>query len=139
MNPLRQALDGEADRLREQRAGLVSKRSNLNLQLAHTRGEVGTMEHASINIDDLDRNIKELEDTLMLYRSKTISAEITDDLDQAKISNVVVAEAPMVPALPAPSPLNVWTGLLFAVFASLLIGFGNEVLTARRGMRLEEV
>ena len=139
VNPLRTALDGEADRLREQRAGLVSRRSNLGLQLARKRGEVGTMEHAEIGVDDLDRRIKELEDTLALYRSKAISAQITDDLDQAKISNVVVAEAPLVPALPAPSPLNAFTGLLFAVFASLAIGFGSEALKARAGMQLVEV
>ena len=81
VNPLRQSLDGEADRLREQRAGLVSRRSDLKLQLARQRGEVGTMEHAEIGVDDLDRQIKELEETLALYRSKTISAQITDDLD----------------------------------------------------------
>ena len=139
VNPLRLALDGEADKLREQRAGLVSRRSNLSLQVARRRGEVGTMEHAEIGVDDLDRQIKELEETLLLYRSKTISAEITDDLDRAKISNVVIAESPIVPALPAPSPLNALTALLFAVFASLGIGFGYEVLKARSGMTLREV
>ncbi len=139
VNPLRLALDGEADRLREQRAGLVSRRSNLSLQAARRRGEVGTMEHAEVGVDDLDRQIKELEETLSLYRSKAISAQITDDLDQAKISNVVVAEPPIVPALPAPSALNALTGLLFAVFASLAIGFGVEGMKGRAGMRLQEV
>ena len=44
-----------------------------------------------------------------------------------------------MPALPAPSPLNAWTGLLFAVFASLGIGFGYEVWKSRAGMQLVEV
>ena len=37
VNPLRQALDAEADRLREQRAGLVSRRADVNLQLVRKR------------------------------------------------------------------------------------------------------
>ncbi len=126
VNPLRQSLDAEADRLREVRAGLVSRRGALNLQVERRRGEMVSMERAGIGVDDLDREIKELEETLALYRQKAVSAQITDDLDAAKISNVMVADAPVVPALAAPSPFNWGTGLLFAMFGSLAMGYLSE-------------
>jgi len=122
VNPVWIALDTEANRLRQQQAGLMSRKSELLEQLTHQRGDIGRMERASIEVGELDRDIKELENSLDLYRNKAISAGIAEDLDAAKISNVVVASPPIVPVLPASSPFNYLTGLLFAIFVSLGVG-----------------
>jgi uncharacterized protein involved in exopolysaccharide biosynthesis len=122
VNPVWVALDTQVNQLRQQQAGLVSRKSELIEQLGRQRGDIGKMERASIDISELDREIKELENSLDLYRNKAISAGISEDLDTAKISNVVVASPPIVPVLPAPSPFNYVTGFLFAVFFSLGVG-----------------
>jgi uncharacterized protein involved in exopolysaccharide biosynthesis len=122
VNPVWIALDTEANRLRQQQAGLMSRKSELVEQLSRQRGDIGRMERASIDVGELDREIKELGGSLDLYRNKAISAGIAEDLDAAKISNVVVASPPIVPVLPASSPFNYLTGLLFAIFVSLGVG-----------------
>src|ERR1035441_9228148 len=99
VNPEWLSLNTSANTLRQQQAGLNSRRAELSGQLSHQRGDIGKMERASIEIGELDREIKELESSLELYRNKAISAGIAEDLDAAKISNVVVASPPIVPVL----------------------------------------
>jgi uncharacterized protein involved in exopolysaccharide biosynthesis len=127
INPLRQALDAEADRLLQTRAGLLSRRADLDAQLMRKRAELAKLEEASIYIDDLNRDIKELETNLDLYRSKAVAAAISDDLDTAKISNVVVAASPIVPVLPQASRLNVFSGVLLSILVSLAVGLFTEM------------
>jgi succinoglycan biosynthesis transport protein ExoP len=126
VNPVWLSLDTEAHRLKQAQSGLQSRKAELIGQLSMQRSDIGKMEQASIDIDELDRNIKELQASRDLYQNKAIAAGVAEDLDAAKISNVVVASPPMVPALPAPSPFNYFTGLLFAVLASLGIGLASE-------------
>lgn len=121
-NPEWLSLNNAANSLRQQQAGLDSRKAELLGQLSRQQEDIGKMERASIDIGELDRNIKELGNSLDLYRNKAIAAGIAEDLDAAKISNVVVASPPIVPVLPAPSPFNYLTGLLFAVFVSLGVG-----------------
>jgi uncharacterized protein involved in exopolysaccharide biosynthesis len=127
VNPLRQSLDAEVDRLLEKRAGLLSRRSDLNQQLTRRRAEVAKIEQAGVYVEDLNRDITQLETNLELYRSKAVEAGIAEDLDTAKISNVVVAAPPIVPALPMSSPINIFTGLLLAMFVSLAVGLVAEM------------
>ena len=122
VNPVWLALDSEANRLRQQEAGLLSRKTELMQQLNYQRRDIGKMERASIGVGALDREIKELEDSLNLYRNKAVSAGIAEDLDAAKIGNVVVASPPIAPVLPTSSPFNYITGLLFSLFVSVGIG-----------------
>ena len=131
VNPVWLALDTEAHRLRQTEAGLLSRKAELNAELTHHRGEMGTMEYTSIKVADLDREIKSLEGSLDLYRSKAISAGVAEDLDEAKISNVVVSSFPIVPVLPMPSKFNYLTGLLFALLVSLGAGLLSTVLSEK--------
>ncbi len=122
VNPVWVALYTATNGLRQQQAGLASRKLELTEQFDRQRSDIGKMERASVVVGELDREIKELGNSLDLYRGKAISAGIAEDLDAAKISNVVVASPPIVPVLPAPSPLNYVTGLLFAIFVSLGVG-----------------
>jgi uncharacterized protein involved in exopolysaccharide biosynthesis len=122
VNPVWLSLDTESHRLWQTQAGLMSRKAVLAAQLGRQRDDMGKIEHASIDVEDLDREIKELENSLDLYRSKAVAAGIAKDLDAAKISNVVVAAPPIVPVLPTPSPFNYATGFLFALFVSVGIG-----------------
>jgi uncharacterized protein involved in exopolysaccharide biosynthesis len=131
VNPVWLALDTEAHQLRQTQAGLLSRKAELNAQLNHRRGQMGTMEHTSIKVADLDREIKSLEGSLDLYRSKAISAGVAEDLDEAKISNVVVSSFPIVPVLPTPSKFNYLTGLLFALLVSLGAGLLSTMMSEK--------
>jgi uncharacterized protein involved in exopolysaccharide biosynthesis len=64
---------------------------------------------------DLQRDAKAQEENYTLYAHKREEARISDALDRRGILNVAVAEAPVVPALPTGSPINIaFVTLLFA-------------------------
>lgn len=85
------------------------------------------LEQKGIEQDDLQRESKTQEENYLLYSRKREEARISDALDQRGIMNVALAERPVVPALPAQSPVK--TGsitLLFAFFVSLGAGFAVD-------------
>ena len=127
VNPLHQSLDADESRLLQTRVGLLSRKAALDSQLDQKRAVLAKMESDRVHLDEQNRGINELETNLNLYRTKAATAEIADDLDLAKIGNVVVAASPIVPVLPAPSPFNIVTGLLLAAFASLALGLFSEM------------
>jgi uncharacterized protein involved in exopolysaccharide biosynthesis len=86
---------------------------------ARTIDKKGTMQ------DNLLRDEKTAEDNYLLYMHKAEEARISDALDQKRIVNVAIAEAPTVPALPVHSQV-LWTillGVLAASFTSLSLAF----------------
>ncbi|HYA23928.1 MAG TPA: hypothetical protein VEF05_07190 [Terriglobales bacterium] len=67
---------------------------------------------------DLLRAQKANEDSYLLYLKKGEEARIADALDQTRIINVAITQAPFVPALPSRSP---WTlGLVGVLLASVV-------------------
>jgi uncharacterized protein involved in exopolysaccharide biosynthesis len=75
--------------------------------------------------DNLLRDEKAAEDNYLLYMHKAEEARISDALDQKRIVNVAIAEAPTVPALPVHSQVF-WTmflGLSLASFTSVGLAF----------------
>jgi uncharacterized protein involved in exopolysaccharide biosynthesis len=129
VNPLRQSLEAEFSRAELLRAGLESRRASLKsvLQSWHTRLvalDAATAEHEALN-----RQIKQAEDNLILYSTKQEEARIADSLDQQKIANVSIAEAPSKPYLPSKPnvPLNLALGFLLACFASIAAAFALEM------------
>lgn len=99
----------------------MSRKAELKRQLRRERDDIGKFERANINGGELEREIGELDASVKLYENKANAAEIAENLD-TKISNIAVASPPIVPVLPAPSPFNYLTGMLFAVFLSLGVG-----------------
>ena len=63
---------------------------------------------------DLTRTVKTAEDNYLLYLRKREEARISDALDERRIVNVSIAEAPTVPALPVSHPGWLLIGGLFA-------------------------
>ncbi len=74
------------------------------------------LEQKGIVQQDLLRQEKADEDSYLLYRRKTEESRIADALNRTHILNVVIAEAPAVPTLPARSPL------VFGLLGILLAG-----------------
>jgi uncharacterized protein involved in exopolysaccharide biosynthesis len=129
VNPLRQGLEAQLAQAELTRAGLEARRASLAGVLAATRTRLAALDNVTADHDGLNREIKQTEENLLLYSKKKEEARIADSLDQQKIANVSIAEAPSKPYLPAKPnvPLNTALGFLLACFASLGAAFALEM------------
>lgn len=148
LNPLRQTLDTELARARVDQAGAVSRQASLTSQVQQYERLLLTLEGGTAQYQDLTRRVKEAEENYQLYQKKQEEARITDELDQNKITNVSLAEAPVQSQLPTrPNrPLNLLLGIFLGAVvsvASVITAefFRESVQTARElegltGMRV---
>lgn len=123
LNPLRQTLETELAKARVDQAGARARRQSLTSQVAQYEGQLSRLEGITAEYEDLVRKVKQSEESYQLYNKKQEEARIADELDQKKITNVSVAEAPVQPQLPSKPnrPLN----LMLGVFLGLLLSAGS--------------
>jgi len=126
LNPLRQTLEAELARGRVDQAGAEGRQEVLAGQVQQYEAQLSRLEGITAQYDDLNRKVKESADNYELYKKKEEEARITDELDQNKITNVSVAEAPIQPQLPVKPnrPLN----LILGVFLGALLSIGSVVV-----------
>ena len=76
-----------------------------------------SLEGGTAQYQDLTRHVKEAEENYQLYQKKQEEARITDELDQNKITNVSMAEAPVQPQLASSPnrPLNLVLGVFLGM------------------------
>jgi hypothetical protein len=84
----------------------------------------------SVFQQDLLRTAKANEENYLLYHRKREEARIADALDQRKIINAAVAEAPMAPLVPAslPTSVKLLLAVVIAILGSVGLGFLMEYL-----------
>jgi uncharacterized protein involved in exopolysaccharide biosynthesis len=125
-NPLRQTLESELARGRVDQAGALGRREMLAGQVQQYEVQLSRLEGITAQYEDLNRKVKQSEDNYQLYKKKEEEARITDELDQNKITNVSIAEAPSQPQLPVKPnrPLN----LILGVFLGVLLSIGSVVV-----------
>src|SRR5436190_1110666 len=128
VNPLRNALESDLARGELQEAGLNARRKSLAEALTMYRSRLTQVEDASLGHDELQRQLKQVEENYVLYARKQEESRIADSLDQQKIANVAIAELPAAPHLPvAPNvPLNLGLSVVLAGFASVGVAFGLD-------------
>jgi uncharacterized protein involved in exopolysaccharide biosynthesis len=97
------------------RAAATSRNVQLYRQMALDFGQ------KQIEQEDLIRDSKVEEGNFLLYLSKREEARISDALDTKRIVNVVIAEAPTVPALPTHSG---WLLVLLGMFGAFTVSTG---------------
>ena len=121
VNPLKQALENELARTELAQAGLEARHLELASQVRSTQNRLTSLEKATARHNDLERQLKEAEDNYLLYAKKQEEARVSESLDQQKIANVAIAEAPVASHLPSKPkvPLNLALGLLLASFVSV--------------------
>jgi uncharacterized protein involved in exopolysaccharide biosynthesis len=126
LNPLRQTLETELARGRVDQAGAAGRREMLAGQVKQYEAQLSRLEGITGEYEDLNRQVKESADNYQLYKKKEEEARITDELDQNKITNVSVAEAPVQPQIPVKPnrPLN----LILGVFLGVLLSIGSVVI-----------
>lgn len=123
-NPTHQWLRGEAARVRAERQALVARASALRSSVAGYQAEAARLSTLEFEQQTLLRAVEEAREQHALYRRRQEEARISDALDQARLANVTLAEAPHAPHTPSsPRPLVLAGGgvlaLLLAVGAAL--------------------
>jgi len=84
--------------------GLLTRQTVTEQEIIQNRRAAQTLAQNVVQQGELERQVKAAEDKYLLYANKHEEARISDALDQSGIVNVIVADQPRVPALPA-SPL----------------------------------
>lgn len=110
--------------------GLRARATAMSGALKKLEDRAQNLASESVVQQDLLRTAKANEDNYLLYHRKREEARIADALDQRKIINAVVAEAPMIPLLPAslPTSVKLVLALLIATLGSAGLGFLVEYL-----------
>jgi uncharacterized protein involved in exopolysaccharide biosynthesis len=85
--------------------GLRARQSEAATQVASLHQAAQRMQSDSVDQQDLLRTAKADEDNYFLYLHKREEARIGDALDERRILNVAIVEAPVAPALPVHSAL----------------------------------
>lgn len=110
--------------------GLQARASAMSRALKALESRALNLESESVIQQDLLRTAKANEENYLLYHRKREEARIADALDQRKIIDAAVAEAPMMPLVPAslPIPVKVLLAIVVATLVSLGLGFLMEYL-----------
>ena len=122
--------------LREDLARTQSDLASQKATAAALENSIQSMQSQMVNLDrkalgqaDLIREAKADESNYLLYLSKREQERTSDALDQKRIGNVAIAAPPMVPVLPAYSPILILLiGVLLAAFVSVIVAFAAEYL-----------
>ncbi|MBL8208036.1 MAG: hypothetical protein JNM09_27635 [Blastocatellia bacterium] len=138
LNPVRQNLIAELEKAKLEQAGLQAKRATLAQQVRQYEALLAKLDNGTNAYSELARQVKTLAENYQLYTRKRDEALLADALDQRKITNVSLAEAPTQSSLPS-SPdrlLNLALGVFLASFFSVASAvsaelFRDTVLTAR--------
>jgi uncharacterized protein involved in exopolysaccharide biosynthesis len=110
--------------------GLQARAAAMTGALKTLEGRAQKLQGESVVQQSLLRTAKANEENFLLYHRKREEARISDALDQRKIINAAVAEAPMAPLVPAslPTGVKLLLAVLIATFASVGLGFLMEYL-----------
>jgi len=139
INPTWQKLQIERADAALQLAGLRSRAERLRAQIGAYRSQAVTLAEATPRYETLVRRVNEAREQYVTYARKAEEARLADALDTQKISNVVLAEAP-VAALASTRPPLVFVlivggiaGLFLGLLAALLTDWlGDGVVPSRR-------
>jgi uncharacterized protein involved in exopolysaccharide biosynthesis len=121
--------EGEAEKVRVEIRGLVARESEIATQLSGYRTAARRLAEDAVTQDDLASSEAMAQANYLLYVKKREEARMGDALDEGRIMNVVIAEQPVVPALPVWPPVGVAVvGLIAALTAGGGAAFAVDYL-----------
>jgi uncharacterized protein involved in exopolysaccharide biosynthesis len=118
-NPTRQWVDTELARTRAERAAVNARARALAGAVNEYRGKAQALDRRDAEQQDLARALKSAETKYVLYEQKQEEARISDALDQTRIANVAVAQAPRVPLAAQRSRSLAWLIVLLPLTLTL--------------------
>lgn len=120
----------EMEKAKADLIGLQARASAMTGALKTLESKAHRLEGESVFQQDLLRTAKANEENYLLYHRKREEARIADALDQRKIINAAVAEAPVAPLVPAslPTGVKLLLAVVIAILASMGFGFLMEYL-----------
>jgi uncharacterized protein involved in exopolysaccharide biosynthesis len=104
--------------------GLQARESAMSGALVSMKTRALQLDRQSAVQQDLLRTAKADEESYLLYHRKREEARIADALDQRKIVNAAIAEAPVAPLVPIGLSVLMQVVLSFVVAALLSLGIG---------------
>lgn len=125
VNPLRQSLESELTKAKVEQVGRFQLRDNLEGQVKLYKELLARLKAVTPQHDDLERQVKQSDESYQLYAQKQEESRISDALDKQKISNVSIAEYPTVPRVPYKS--NRLLTVLLGLGTGLMLGFGSAM------------
>ena len=129
VNPAWKALELESLQARLALSGLAGKAAELRRQAAGYRKESLALTESMPRYDVLVRQVTATREKYELYSKKEEEARVSAALDQQRISNVVLAQAPYVAHIPV-SP-DVRFVLMVTVISATLLAFGAAIFVDR--------
>lgn len=128
VNPTWQALDGDLAKARAEAASYKAAQTTEAAQVAALRGQLTAMTTDGVTIETLQRQVDSDKEAYLSYVRKGEEARAAEALNQSRILNVSVVQAPTMPIEPV-SPrimLNLITGLLFALMLAAAAAYWSE-------------
>ena len=126
INPLRQPLETELANVKVDQAGNLALRKNLEEQVQQYQAKITELAGSTALHNELSRNVKQSEETYRLYSHKQEESQIEDALDQKKITNISIAEAPIVAQ--NPNHNGQILVLVIGLISGLLLAFGSAFI-----------
>jgi uncharacterized protein involved in exopolysaccharide biosynthesis len=128
VNPTWQTLDGELAKARAEAASYKAAQTTEAAQVAALHDQLKTMTTDGVTIERLERQVESDKEAYLSYVRKGEEARAAEALNQSRILNVSVVQAPTMPIEPV-SPrimLNLITGLLFALILAAAVAHWSE-------------
>ncbi|MGH7552886.1 MAG: hypothetical protein ACREMQ_07630, partial [Longimicrobiales bacterium] len=124
-NPVYQWLRSEEARIRAEHSALGARVASLEQSVNEYRVRTRQLDAQAIEQQELLRAVKAAEEAYLLYQRKEEEARISDALDQMRIANVKIADAPMVPQgeSGATRALILWLGFIASLFLSVAVAY----------------
>jgi uncharacterized protein involved in exopolysaccharide biosynthesis len=120
-NPTYEWLNGELAKAKADLPTLEANAAATQLAVDSYRRKITDLDQKSVTQQDLLRSVKAEETNYLLYLQKQEEAHISEKMDDARISNVVISEMAAVPVLPSTSPLTI---ALMGIPLGLLLSVG---------------
>jgi len=128
-DPTFELLRQDIAKARSELAAEIATSAALKQSINSIQTEMVKLDKNAVKQQDLLREVKADEANYLLYLSKREQERTSDALDQKRIGNVAIAVPPILPILPAHSPLMVFAvGCFMAIFLSLGLTFVMDYL-----------
>ena len=128
-NPTYAWINAELAKAKSDYAGLQARASATQAIVTQYQATSRDLDQKSLLQGDLLRTMKATEENYLLYLRKREESKMADAMNDSRILSVAIAEQPIIPTLPAISPVLILAaGILLATISSLGLAFALEYL-----------